>query len=72
MNLRPVMIFLLLLLGALPAFSQPESADAQQNVRNEDKDIPTRHDIVVVTATKTETRMEDLAVSFQLVSEVEH
>ena len=64
---RLFMALLFLLLGTLPASSQQQSAGEEMDEKQSSQDIRTRHDIVVVTATKTETRIDDLPVSVQLV-----
>ncbi len=71
MHQRLVMALLFLLIGAFPAPSQQKPADEKTDEQKSSKDIPTRHDVVVVTATKTETKIDDLPVSIQLVPEEE-
>jgi len=69
MHQRLVVALLFLLFGSFPVASRPGPDDEKTDEQKGSQDIPARHDIVVVTATKTETRIDDLPVSVQLVEQ---
>jgi iron complex outermembrane recepter protein len=68
---RIVATLLFLLIGVFPALSQQKTADEKTGEQESSKNILTRQDIVVVTATKTDANIQDLPVSIQLVQEEE-
>jgi outer membrane receptor protein involved in Fe transport len=69
MHQRLVVALLFLLFGSFPVASRPGPDGEKTDEQKGSQDIPARHDIVVVTATKTETRIDDLPVSVQLVQQ---